>query len=328
MGFALWAVIGLFLDGWAHSEKKPDSFFTPWHGVLYSGFSLAAGWALLSIWRRREQGRSLLETAPAGQVITLLGFGLFGAGAVGDLIWHSLLGIEVSVEALLSPTHLLLLTGGLIALSAPLRTAWAFGSDAPSLSSFLPALFSVTLITAIAGFFLVYLSPFEAGDPVSFPSTRTDIHDLSKLTPAVGAQVRERAGLASFLVTTVVLMVPTLLVLRRWRPPFYAFTFLFGAVILLEVALGRFEQLPLVLSGLAAGLTADILSARRVPTPVIGGATPLVLWLVFFLIYASLYDLGWSPELWAGITFMSGLIGVALSLLSSTSPTASSPSLD
>ena len=33
-----WLVGGFFLDGWAHTHGKVDqSFFTPWHAVLYSG---------------------------------------------------------------------------------------------------------------------------------------------------------------------------------------------------------------------------------------------------------------------------------------------------
>jgi hypothetical protein len=45
MVFGLWTILGLFLDGWAHSHGKPESFFSPWHGVLYSGFFAAAVWA-------------------------------------------------------------------------------------------------------------------------------------------------------------------------------------------------------------------------------------------------------------------------------------------
>jgi hypothetical protein len=32
-----WTVAGIYLDGWAHNHGKVDSFFTPWHAVLYSG---------------------------------------------------------------------------------------------------------------------------------------------------------------------------------------------------------------------------------------------------------------------------------------------------
>ncbi|MEW6422216.1 MAG: hypothetical protein AB1511_10910, partial [Deinococcota bacterium] len=45
-----WAVVGLgslmlfgvHLDAWAHHRFALESFFTPWHGLLYSGFALLA----------------------------------------------------------------------------------------------------------------------------------------------------------------------------------------------------------------------------------------------------------------------------------------------
>jgi len=99
-----WFVGGLFLDGWAHTHGKVDtSFFTPWHGVLYSGHLatlLYLGWQ----WSRQR-------TLPAGYGLSLAGALLFVVGGVGDFIWHELFGIERSIEALLSPTHLLLALG-------------------------------------------------------------------------------------------------------------------------------------------------------------------------------------------------------------------------
>jgi hypothetical protein len=41
---SLWLFAGLYLDGWAHNNI-PDtinSFFTPWHAVLYSGYAVSA----------------------------------------------------------------------------------------------------------------------------------------------------------------------------------------------------------------------------------------------------------------------------------------------
>ena len=40
---SLWFVGGLFVDGWAHTHNKVDqSFFTPWHAILYSGWAVTA----------------------------------------------------------------------------------------------------------------------------------------------------------------------------------------------------------------------------------------------------------------------------------------------
>jgi hypothetical protein len=43
-----WLVAGSYVDGWAH-RHHPDleTFFTPWHALLYSGFLAARGVVLL-----------------------------------------------------------------------------------------------------------------------------------------------------------------------------------------------------------------------------------------------------------------------------------------
>jgi len=34
---SLWISSGFFLDAWAHGHVPVESFFTPYHGVFYSG---------------------------------------------------------------------------------------------------------------------------------------------------------------------------------------------------------------------------------------------------------------------------------------------------
>ena len=40
-----WLIGGIHLDAWAHHRVAAtlETFFTPWHGVLYSGFLALAG---------------------------------------------------------------------------------------------------------------------------------------------------------------------------------------------------------------------------------------------------------------------------------------------
>ena len=42
MVFATWLIVGIFVDGWAHNNDKPETFFTPWHALFYSGFLATA----------------------------------------------------------------------------------------------------------------------------------------------------------------------------------------------------------------------------------------------------------------------------------------------
>ena len=314
MVFGLWAILGLFLDGWAHSHQKPDSFFTPWHAVLYSGFSSASLWAGLMLWRRREPGRSLLETAPPGHLLTLSGFVLFGIAAVGDLIWHEIFGVEANVEALLSPTHLLLMTGGVIALSAPLRARLRSTATIVSRKDFLPALLSLTLLTAMAAFFLGFLSPFST-TAAAFPTATTHTHEFARITPSIGAELRETWALGSILVTSVVLILPALFVRSRWKTARGTFVFLYTFLLVLQAGASEFEQWPVIAVGLVVGVVVDESIHRGLPAWLLGAAVPLAAWLTYFLVFELQQGIGWSPELWLGITLLSGLIGAILGYL-------------
>jgi len=54
----VWVIGGVYADGWAHVNVGGlDSFFTPWHGVLYSGFTMLVAWLAFMTWRRsRSEG--------------------------------------------------------------------------------------------------------------------------------------------------------------------------------------------------------------------------------------------------------------------------------
>ena len=114
-----WMTFGTHLDGWAHTHvlSTQESFLTPWHGILYSGWLLLAAW----IYHHRD-----LPGYPLG----LVGAVGFGIGGVLDLAWHTAFGIEVDMEALISPPHLLLVTMHLLMISTPFRAAWRSSADA------------------------------------------------------------------------------------------------------------------------------------------------------------------------------------------------------
>lgn len=325
IGFGTWMIVGLFLDGWAHSEQRPDSFFTPWHGVLYTGFTGAALSALILLAGQRQPGQPWREAVPKGYGASMVGIGLFGAGGIGDLVWHQVFGVEVNLDALVSPTHLLLMIGGILALTGPFRTAWQSPQDAPSFTSFLPALGSITLATGMSLFFTFYLSPFGQTVVARFPASATDLHDFSKPTTPGFVQLREMWAVGGILSTTVLVLVPVLLVRVRWRPPAGSLLTYFLAVAVLEGTASEFRRWPLVLAFAAAGIAAEALT-RRSTIRVLAGVVPAVLWLGYFAIVAVVYDVGWSPELWTGAIVLSTLAGLALSLIAEPPRRASSTS--
>ena len=105
--FSTWVVIGLFVDGWAHNNDKPETFFTPWHGILYAGFIAASVYFALDDRRQRRRGAWTAPTRPCSPGSRCLAW-----VARSTCVWHTLFGVERDVEALLSPTHLVLMGAG------------------------------------------------------------------------------------------------------------------------------------------------------------------------------------------------------------------------
>ena len=53
----VWLLTGTYVDGWAHNNLRDlETFFTPWHAVLYSGFAACALWIAALTWRRHAAG--------------------------------------------------------------------------------------------------------------------------------------------------------------------------------------------------------------------------------------------------------------------------------
>jgi hypothetical protein len=70
---------------------------------------------------RRRPGRPTARDIPVGYGWSAVGVAVFAIGGVADMVWHQALGIEAGLDALLSPPHLLLFTGGLLLVTGPIR---------------------------------------------------------------------------------------------------------------------------------------------------------------------------------------------------------------
>jgi hypothetical protein len=249
---------------------------------------------------------------PAGYGLGLVGVALFVAGGVADGAWHTMFGVETGIAALLSPSHLLLLSGGLLMVTSPVRSAWS-SPDLPARSparALFPAIWATALTTAIVLFFFQYVSAFVSRTP----STAEAGGPEGLLTTIV--------GVASVLVTNLIVVAPVLLLARRWRLPFGTVTLLatlsaLGLTSLRELVLGA-----LVPAMLAGGLATDLLMARLRPGPdrpwafrAVAALAPLLLWGAWMVVYALAYGIAWPPELWAGVLGMASLSGLGLSVL-------------
>jgi len=309
---ASWLTFGGFVDGYAHRNlDTPETFFTPWHAVLYSGYLAVALWLGWLVIRNRPQTSSLTDAIPIGYGTSVAGLIVFMAGGIGDMFWHIVFGIEVSIDALLSPTHLMLLVGALLILSGPLRAAWFDDDPTPGFRPLLPPLLAAMMAAAQLGFFFQYMD----GTSMRFMETPY----IPGVETGYFAVV---AGVGSVLITTVILMGALLLLMRRWVLPFGTGLILFGGFGLLMEVLEGFDYAHELVAPLVAGLTVDLL-ARAVGAGgdrlsllrIMAFVVPVVMWSVHFGVFAVLSEINWPVAVWAGLIVFTGLAGVGLSLL-------------
>ena len=178
-----WLMFGLFLDGYAHANilSGTESFFTPWHAVFYSGFAATAGWILYLVARGVRSGIPAAKAIPRGYGWATIGIVIFAVGGIGDGAWHTLFGVETGMDALFSPTHLLLFAGLFLIITAPLKAAWARPDDGTiRWGRFFPAWLSITLASALMGFLrhLPVDAPQRVDGPLALrPGDRRRVHD-------------------------------------------------------------------------------------------------------------------------------------------------------
>ena len=141
-----WFLAGTWIDASAHSYLNSDleSFFTPWHAALYSGYAfsvLSTGYIKNSI---KDYNFD----------IGILGAVVFGVGGGLDLLWHTFLGIEEGVEPLVSPSHLMLFLGAFLMLS------YVFASRPNPSTLDTPAVIIVGAALSLITFITQFLHPY------------------------------------------------------------------------------------------------------------------------------------------------------------------------
>ena len=294
---------GLFLDGWAHTHGHVDqSFFTPWHAVFYASYAAVALVLGATAVRNHAHGRAWPEAVPSGYGLSLLGALVFAVGGIGDLIWHTVFGIEIGVEALLSPTHLALAVGlGLIS-SGPVRAAWRRAELAPAWRAQGPMVLALTATFSVFTFFTEYAHPLIF---VAAGANR----------PHGGG---EAIGIASVLLQSILLDATILLAVRSGPLPSGGLTLLVGAN---AAAMGFLSfsgdyPLALVVGAGVAGLLVDGLYALLRPAParpvvwgLFASLVPAAYYLCYFLALLMIGGISWSVHLWTGSIVLAGLAG-------------------
>lgn len=321
-GFGAVVVVAVHLDGRAHLLNMPDGFLTPWHGLLYGGVLALIGW-LLVIGRAHGGRWAGLLAMPVGYGLALAGGGLFLVGGGLDLLWHTAFGIESGIDALVSPSHLWLFTAGALLLSGPVRAVSARRrvDPAPTGPALAAVLLGVASLAGLAGFVLAFLSAYTNDAP-----SRPMPHYPEGTPEHAAVEIPASWGLASYVITSLVLAVPLAWLILRARLPFGAATAYAAGLALLGVTVVDFEGFYGVAAGGLAGLVVDtflLVAHRRGVKPrvravVSAGLLPAVGWTAQLAGIAYTDGIGWSAELVAGVVVLSSLLSALAAVFLAT----------
>ncbi|MFC4114072.1 hypothetical protein [Nonomuraea zeae] len=324
----VWFGVGLMIDAWAHANlAELETFFTPWHAVFYSGYAVVAGWIIWQVWRNVRAGRQGLAAVPAGYLAGLLAIPAFAAFGLADLTWHTVLGIETTINIFFSPSHLGLIVTMMLIITTPLRSAWHapdIGAR-PRLGRLLPALIGLAFATALVSLFLSYGDALQYR-PQAIVQALSMAQDAGVAPRVAGprpvALGADRVAVA-MVVTNVVVLSPVLFLLRRWPLPFGSVTILYAVIALMPGVRTSFGNLPILLAFVAAGLVSDLLirwlrpsAGRRAAYWAFAGLSAFVTWSLYIAVASAIGGrLPAVPELWTGAPIVAGLIGLALGAL-------------
>ncbi|HSK88670.1 MAG TPA: hypothetical protein VK880_09950 [Anaerolineales bacterium] len=311
---SLWILAGLYVDGWAHTNipETIDSFFTPWHAVLYSGLAASIGVIGTTYLSNLRKGYTWLRSLPPVYMHSLLGAVIFVAAGNLDFIWHALFGFEEDVEALVSPSHLSLAVGGVLMISGPLRMAWERSRSQDNRIPW-PALLSLFTVLGVFTFFTSFSNAFAHPNLV--------IGEV----PAADTYLWDTTLISYVLIPSLLLMGFILIAILRWKLPPGSLTFLIaGSSLLLFVMSisysGQYWQV--LIAALLGGILADVLlnvlqpSRERVKAlRWFSFLVPASLFLLYFLSLILTHGIWWNSNMWLGMIFFSGMTGLGLSWL-------------
>jgi hypothetical protein len=324
----IWLATGFLWDSWAHLHVPVESFFTPYHGIFYS--AMLAGTLLLGgvALRNRARGYRGWNVLPSAYHLPLLGIPIFFLGGVGDLIWHSIFGIEERVAAVTSPTHLIIGIGVLTVTGAPIRSALQARGELRSLLDYLP------MVLALATWIeFVHLGTSYAFDPAAariYAPPNGFLYSPDYFTNLSLLLFRSGAVVAIIILRSLILMAFVIWMVTRFRlaPGALTVFFLLGNCIIAAALTNDTPMLlTYVLASLAGGIVADVLVSRGPPSLLYGRRLYVFSFVVPFVFYATYYAVTlatggtWvEPPIIGGSLVWAGVSGLGLSLLAPVAP--------
>jgi hypothetical protein len=321
-----WTVAGLFSDVAYHIRHHADSFFTIEHGMLYSGLVLLFGLLVVEALRGYKHGARGTALLPEGYMLSLLGVGVFFLGGVSDMAKHEAFGFERDFDALLSPTHLLIAIGMVLAVCGPLRAA-LYAPRPQRLLTQLPAIISTA-------------SVLELLHMATHPFFRADLermflipipHEIT--ADAITLQTlhvyEQGSGLVAFLFQSLLMTGAALYLVRNFKLRAGALTTLFllgNVLVALSDSVSWGEVAAVVFASVAAGITGDVflrdidaLRLNRMRFAAFAFAVPAAYHAALVIVTALfLGGIWWNPSVAAGAVIESGLFGLFLGFVAFT----------
>jgi hypothetical protein len=267
---------------------------------------------------------------PAAYQSALWGVPIFFIGGIGDLIWHTFFGIEDRVEAVTSPTHLIIGLGVLLVAGAPIRSALQQRDALTTLRAQLPLIFA--LGTWLEFIHLGTAYAFDPGAARMYAPPDGVAYGPDYFTNTTFVLFKTGSGIAIVILQSLVLMGMCAWTVARFalRPGALTLFFVLGNAM---IAAALTNDTPILatylIMSVAAGVTGDLLVARYRPSPMrpvafgfFGALVPGVYYGTYFLVTALTGGIWWSWTLTLGAIVWSMLCGFALTLLAGarTSP--------
>lgn len=312
-----------------HPEQlsRGRDFLSGWHLVLYGGVASVGVWLGIGALRR---GPAYVRAASA----TAIGFGVLSFGGLCDAAWHKAFGIEVAIDAIVSPPHLVMFAGLLCLLASPIGVLWHRAERRLAVVPSIAVVLSIVSVVLVTSLFTGFLSPLAGGLSLQ-----------GYVEPLVGESLQDYdqvRGLAIAIWTVTVLVASTTVVLVRFRPipgsMLLSFLLIGVPALVLTKEQGNSPAtttvvsysatgeplpsgsvMPLVIGFAAAGLASEIVVAlfarpvlRRVAASLNGAAIGVTLWAVTFIGLRVDDRFHWGKTLGGGIITLSAFVGAAM----------------
>jgi hypothetical protein len=322
-------IVGSILDllshfrGWTSNE---EGVFTPAHYVLYAGIMMACGTLGLPVASSRWLRKPLSSILPKGYEWVYWAVVFFPIGVVGDVVWHSIFGVEVGLEALASPTHILLQVAIYITLISPVLAMVANNPKGTRLSWIKEPLgLFATIAVVVFTFMLFWFAQsgpmshqWQIPDLVMGGGLRIEQQHADYLKANISDQLKEYSftvGMTATLFTSLVTMALFTTIGRRFVLPtgFWPVLLFFQTA---QHALLLYQQPELLIVMVVLGIVAEIvlrlIDFNRNLTRLTIGAFALL--YIIHLGPAILAQMDarnwWSPHLLFGLPMLAGMVGV------------------